>query len=133
MEAGTTVGGVIILSLKWLFPSLIGAVLAVWDKKNSVDWQSKTTSEKILTSLLGVLLICLGVAIAHALGGAIIETIKVTVTGFQFLIYMVCGLSSLKLIDAVIKNIDPILEIITKGLKDIVKGVVDSIVGKWRK
>ena len=133
METGTTISGAVIVALKWLFPSLIGAALAVWYKRNEVDWNSKTTAQKVVISLTGLLGVLIGVAISYALGGAVIESFNVDIWGFQFLIYLGCGLSSLKIIDAVMKNIDPILEIITKGLKDIVKGIVDSIVGKWRK
>ena len=133
METGTTISGAVIVALKWLFPSLIGAALAVWYKRDEVDWNSKTTAQKVVISLKGLLGVLIGIAISYALGGAVIESFNVDIWGFQFLIYLGCGLSGLKIIDAVMKNIDPILEIITTGVTDTVKGIVDSIAGKWRK
>ena len=132
METGTTISGAAIVALKWLFPALIGATLAVWYKRNEVDWNSKTTAQKVAISLTGLLGVLIGIAISYALGGAVIESFNVDIWGFQFLIYLGCGLSSLKIIDAVMKNIDPILEIITTGVTDAVKGIVDSITHKWR-
>ena len=132
METGTTISGAVIVALKWLFPSLIGAALAVWYKRDEVDWNSKTTAQKVVISLTGLLGVLIGIAISYALGGAVIESFNVDIWGFQFLIYLGCGLSGLKIIDAVMKNIDPILEIITTGVTDAVKGVVDSITHKWR-
>ena len=132
METGTTISGAVIVALKWLFPSLIGAALAVWYKRNEVDWNSKTTAQKVVISLTGLLGVIIGIAISYALGGAVIESFNVDIWGFQFLIYLGCGLSGLKIIDAVMKNIDPILEIITTGVADAVKGIVDSITHKWR-
>lgn len=133
METGTTISASIVVALKWLFPSLIGSMLAVWYKRDEADWNSKTTPQKFMISLLGFLGVVIGVIISYALGGAVIESFNISVLGFQFLIYFGCGLSSLKILDAVMKNIDPILEIITTGVKDVVKGTVDSITHKWRK
>ena len=133
METSTTLSGALILALKWLFPSLIGAMLAVWYKKDDVDWNSKTTSQKFTTSFVGLFALIIGVTLSYAMGSAVIEIFNISVFGFQLLIYFGFGLSSLKILDAVVKNIDPILDIITSGVKDVVKGVVDSIAHKWRK
>ena len=118
--------------MKWLFPSLIGSTFAVWYKKSDIDWQTKSVLEKVTTSLLGLVLIFIGVVISYYLGNAIIETQNVESFYWQSLIFISCGLSSLKILDAFSKNIDPILETITKGARDLVKGIVNSIVNRWK-
>lgn len=118
--------------MKWLFPSLIGSTFAVWYKKSDIDWQTKSVFEKVTTSLLGLVLIFIGVVISYYLGNAIIETQNVESFYWQSLIFISCGLSSLKILDAFSKNIDPILETITKGARDLVKGIVNSIVNRWK-
>lgn len=118
--------------LKWLFPSLIGSTFAVWYKRKDVDWQSKTHIEKTFISLIGVFLIFVGVVISYYLGSAIIENQGIKSMGFQGLIYMSCGLSSLKILDAFARNIDPVLETISKGITDSVKGIVHSLTKRWK-
>lgn len=131
METSTTSIS-LIATLKWLFPSLIGSAFAVWYKRKEVDWVGKSSVEKLLITIIGVLLIFVGVVISYYLGSAIIEKQGITSMGFQGLIYIFCGLSSLKILDAFAKNIDPVLETITKGVKDIVKGFVNSFTSRWK-
>ena len=63
MEANTTTISIISIA-KWLFPSLIGSLLAVWYKRNDIDWKSKTPLEKFLISFIALGAIIIGVVIA---------------------------------------------------------------------
>lgn len=132
METGTTSVGVIAV-LKWLLPSLLGNAFALWSKRNDLDWKNKNIVDKIYITIVGVFGIILGVLIAWALGGAVIGYFEIKIYEFQFLIYVVSGLSSLKLIDSVMKNVDPIIDSITSGARKIVKSWVDYLVNKWGK
>ena len=132
METGTTSVGVIAV-LKWLLPSLLGNAFAMWSKRNDLDWKNKNIVDKIYITIVGVFGIILGVLIAWALGGAVIGYFEIKIYEFQFLIYVVSGLSSLKLIDSVMKNVDPIIESVTSGARQIVKSWVDYLVNKWGK
>lgn len=131
METNTTIFSII--TLKWLFPSLIGSSLAVWYKRKDVDWGCSTTCDKIKVTLIGFGAIVIGVYIAHLIGGSIVEHFAITSYFYSSLIYGMSGLSSLKVLDAVVKNIDPILDIITSGIKDVIKAIVDVFSSKYRK
>lgn len=131
METNTTIFS--FLTLKWLFPSLVGSSLAVWYKRKDVEWNNTTKCEKFKITLIGIGAIIVGVFIAHLVGGAIIEYWNITSYFYSSIIYVMCGLSSLKTLDAIVKNIDPILELITSGVKDVIKSFIKSIVNKYDK
>ena len=131
METNTTIFSII--TLKWLFPSLIGSSLAVWYKRKDVDWGCSTTCDKIKVTLIGIGAIIIGVYIAHITGGAILEKFEITSYFYSSIVYGMCGLSSLKTLDAIVKNMDPILDMVTTGVKDAISGVIKSIVDKYKK
>lgn len=132
MEANTTGFGAIIAILHWLLPTLIGSALAVWYRRKDVSWGDKRTVEKFIISLIGLGAILIGVAMGGALGSGVIEILNINVYGFSFLIYIMCGLSALKILDLFMKNIDVWLNIVISGITDMVEGIVDKLTGKFR-
>ena len=132
MEANTTGFGAIIAILHWLLPTLIGSALAVWYRRKDVAWGDKRTVEKFIISLIGLGAILIGVAMGGALGSGVIEILNINIYGFSFLIYILCGLSALKILDLFMKNIDVWLNIVISGITDMVEGIVYKLTGKFR-
>lgn len=128
MEANATTISIISI-MKWLFPSLIGSSLAVWYKRHDVEWKNKDTLEKFLISLVAIGAIIIGCIIGFAIGNSIIAYLLITEFWYQFLLYIICGLSSLKVLDAVVKNSDEVISMITDGFKKGVKKFIDKIFG----
>lgn len=128
MEANATTISIISI-IKWLFPTLIGSSLAVWYKRNDVDWQNKDSFEKFLITLVAIGAVAIGCVIGFALGNSIITYFVVAEFWYQFLLYIMCGLSSLKVLDAVVKNSDEVILMITDGIKKGVKKIIDNIFG----
>lgn len=132
MEANTTGVGAIVAVLHWLFPTLIGSALAVWYRRKDVVWGDKRAVEKFVISLVALGAILIGVAMGGALGSGVIEILNINIYGFSFLIYILCGLSALKILDLFMKNIDVWLNIVISGITDMVEGIVDKLTGKFR-
>lgn len=118
MSEPITISGVGILAmLKSLFPSFIGACLAVWYKRGSVDWSILSPSQKVFLTLTVLGAMMVGIFTSHVLGGAIIEYFKVVPDS----LYADCvkgaiGLSSLKIIDSAMSNTDNVLNVLSEGL-----------------
>ena len=129
METGTGTSFGILAILKWLFPSLIGSALAVWYKRHDVVWVDKTFTEKVILSFIGILAIVVGCCISYAIGGAFILKLAITEDIYQWGVYLLSGLCSLKTLDAVVKNSDDIINTVVKGIKDMVKSVVNKFTG----
>ena len=127
MEANTTGIGTIIAVLHWLFPTLIGSAFAVWYRRKDVVWGDKRAVEKFVISLTALGAILIGVAMGGALGSGVIEILNINIYGFSFLIYILCGLSALKILDSFMKNIDVWLNIVISGITDMVEGIVDKL------
>lgn len=129
---GTSTTSIIGL-LKFLYPSLIGSSLAVWYKRNDIKWKEKTLAEKVFYSLVGVGAIVVGVSIGLALGNALIIYFGLVEYWYCFGVYMFSSLSSLKLLDAIVKNSDDILSTVFNGLKDVVTTFFETITSRWKK
>lgn len=123
MEANTTFVGI----LKIMFPSLIGAMLAVWYKRNDVNWKESSNTDKIIYSIWGLLATFIGGYFGYILGNAVIVYTDVTEHWYEIGIFVLSGLFSLKIVDAIVKNSDDVIKIVTDG----VKGLISKIVGKW--
>lgn len=123
MEANTTAFGL----LKLLFPSLIGSALAVWYKRNDVNWKQSSTIEKVTYSFIGLLAILFGCAIGHIMGNTVITYTGITDYWYSVSIFVVSGLCSLKIVDAIVKNSDDVIQLITTG----VKKVIENFISKW--
>ena len=129
MEANTTTISIIGIA-KWLFPSLIGSLLAVWYKRNDIDWKNKTSLEKFLISFIALGAIIIGVVIGMAIANSIIVYTGLSEFWYQFGLYILCGLSSLKILDAVVKNTDQVISKAIGGLLKVIDNVIDKLIGK---
>ena len=92
LEANTTTISIIGIA-KWLFPSLIGSLLAVWYKRNDIDWKNKTHLEKFLISLVALGAIIIGVVIGMAIANSIIVYTGLSEFWYQFGLYILLRLS----------------------------------------
>ena len=129
MEANTTTISIIGIA-KWLFPSLIGSLLAVWYKRNDIDWKNKTHLEKFLISLIALGAIVIGIVIGMAIANSIIVYTGLSEFWYQFGLYILCGLSSLKILDAVVKNTDQVISKAIDGLLKVIDNIIDKLIGK---
>ena len=129
LEANTTTISIISIA-KWLFPSLIGSLLAVWYKRNDIDWKSKTPLEKFLISFIALGAIIIGVVIGMAIANSIIVYTGLSEFWYQFGLYILCGLSSLKILDAVVKNTDQVLSKAIGGVLRVIDNIIDKLIGK---
>lgn len=129
MEANTTTISIIGIA-KWLFPSLIGSLLAVWYKRNDIDWKNKTHLEKFLISLVALGAIVIGVVIGMAIANSIIVYTGLSEFWYQFGLYILCGLSSLKILDAVVKNTDQVISKAIGGILKVIDNIIDKLIGK---
>ena len=129
MEANTTTISIIGIA-KWLFPSLIGSLLAVWYKRNDIDWKNKTNLEKFLISFIALGAIIIGVIIGMAIANSIIVYTGLSEFWYQFGLYILCGLSSLKILDAVVKNTDQVISKAIGGLLKVIDNIIDKLIGK---
>ncbi len=129
MEANTTT--ILIISIaEWLFPSLIGSLLAVWYKRNDIDWKSKTPLEKFLISFIALGAIIIGVVIGMDIANSIIVYTGLSEFWYQFGLYILCGLSSLKILDAVVKNTDQVISEVIGGLLKAIDNIINKLLGK---
>lgn len=129
MEANTTTLSIIGIA-KWLFPSLIGSLLAVWYKRNDIDWKNKNTTEKVLLSFIAFGAIIIGVVIGMAIANSIIVYTGLSEFWYQFGLYILCGLSSLKILDAVVKNTDQVISKAIGGILKVIDNIIDKLIGK---
>ena len=129
LEANTTTISIISIA-KWLFPSLIGSLLAVWYKRNDIDWKSKTPLEKFLISFIALGAIIIGVVIGMAIANSIIVYTGLSEFWYQFGLYILCGLSSLKILDAVVKNTDQVISKAIGGVLRVIDNIIDKLIGK---
>ena len=129
LEANTTTISIISIA-KLLFPSLIGSLLAVWYKRNDIDWKNKTTLEKFLISFIALGAIIIGVVIGMAIANSIIVYTGLSEFWYQFGLYILCGLSSLKILDAVVKNTDQVVSKAIGGVLRVIDNIIDKLIGK---
>ena len=129
LEANTTTISIIGIA-KWLFPSLIGSLLAVWYKRNDIDWKSKTPLEKFLISFIALGAIIIGVVIGMTIANSIIVYTGLSEFWYQFGLYILCGLSSLKILDAVVKNTDQVISKAVGGVLRVIDNIIDKLIGK---
>lgn len=115
----TTVG--ILAFLKALFPSALGAILAVWYKRGEVTWSDLSFTRKLFLCFMVLVAFICGTLISHYLSAAILEPTSIPMDSWRADgLKIFIGISSLKLIDHTIKNIDPLLETIFKNVHSIV-------------
>ena len=118
MEANTTSYTIFELT-KWLFPSLVGAIGAAWYRRKDIKWQRKSVLDKVIYTLLAVCAITFGCVIGFTIAQIIITYFLLDQYWYCFGVHVGCGVVSLKVLDAVLKNTDDILTIMTDGIKTI--------------
>lgn len=123
----------ILVMLKWLAPSFMGSVMALYKRAKDVELDDLKTSQKVKLVLLGFGGLIMSIYISYLLGGSILEAFHMQ--GFNFramLIYFVLSFSALKLVDAVAENLDLWID----KLANIVSTIIDNLskyVNRWFK
>lgn len=116
--------------LKWLFPSFMGSVLAIYKRATTVGWDESTKSKKRKLIVLGFGAMIMSIFIAYMVGGAILESFAVNSRTFtSMIIYFLLAFSGLKITDAVAKNLDMWVE----KLVGIVTSVIDIVAEKVKR
>lgn len=128
MEANSTSWGLFEL-LKFFFPSLFGAIAAVWYRRNDVDWSIKSNFDKFLYTLIGLCAVVFGCLVGLVIAQVIITYAGVTEFWYEIAIRFGSGVVSLKVLDAIVKNTDDILTIVTTGVKDILTSFINRFKG----
>ena len=49
---------------------------------------------------------------------------------YQFGLYILCGLSSLKILDAIVKNTDQVISKAIGGILRVIDNIIDKLIGK---
>lgn len=112
----------IMVFLKGLFPAFIGSVLAVWYKRTDVEFKDLKASHKLFIAVVIMTAILVGVSLGHFLGGSIIHYFNIEQHSYYAdLIKFFIGLSSLKIIDASMKNIDTLLNTVISSITEKIK------------
>lgn len=133
MDTNITTVGILAL-LKTLFPSALGAMLAVWYKKDQVTWSDLTIMQKFTLCLFIVVAFLIGTLISHYVSNAILEVISIPTDSWQAdSLKIFIGLSSLKLIDHTVKNVDPLLDTIFSNIHNIVVVILSGIKERLKK
>ena len=97
------------------------------NKRNDVDWKQSSVIEKITYSLIGLFAIMFGCVLGHIMGNSVITYTGITDYWYSVSIFVVSGLCSLKIVDAIVKNSDDVIQLITTG----VKRVIENFINKW--
>ena len=125
----TTVG--VLAFLKAIFPSALGAMLAVWYKRDSVTWSDLTLGQKFTLCIFVLLAFSMGTLISYYVSNSILEFFSMSVNTWQAdSLKIFIGISSLKLIDQTVKNVDPLLETIFNNVNIIVGMIFEGIKNK---
>lgn len=120
MDTNTFAG--VMVFLKGLFPAFIGSVLAVWYKRDDVEFKELRASHKLFIAVVIMGAILVGVSLGHFLGGSIIHYFNIDQTSYYSdLIKFFIGLASLKIIDTSMKNIDTILNSVVTSVIEKIK------------
>lgn len=120
----------VVAILKWLFPSFMGSVLAVYKKATTIGWDESTTAQKRRLVLLAICAIVMSVFIAYMIGGAVLEAFDLS--GYKFgamIIYFLLAFSGLKITDAVANNLDNWID----KFVNIVSSIIDSFAEKVKR
>lgn len=118
----------IVSILKWLFPSIVGSVLAVYYKAKEVGISKVPKEDLLRLILLGFGCLFVGIFVAYILGGLVIEVWDIPHTQkLYMLVYFIAGFSGTKLVDAIARNMDSWVD---KIINTISK-VIDKILSKF--
>ncbi|AYD82387.1 hypothetical protein Aci011_054 [Acinetobacter phage vB_AbaM_B09_Aci01-1] len=117
---------------KGIFPATIGSVVAVWRKRNEVNFREMDAYQKASMILVALFAILVGVCIGKWVGGAV-AAYYTTTPIITTLIEFVTALNGLKIVDSAIKSVEAALDIVTKNVPVLVGNVVELISDKIEK
>lgn len=120
----------ILAILKWLFPSFMGSVLAIYKKATVVGWDESTLAQKRKLVLLGFGAVVMSIFVAYMIGGAVLEAFDMTRYKFgAMIIYFFLAFSGLKITDAVADNLDLWIDKCVNTISTIIDSVSEKIKG----
>lgn len=113
--------------LKLLFPSFIGSCIAVWYKRSEYSFKDLTIYQKIFLVIYIAITIFFSMSVAYYLSFAIIDWSGVAYKSwYAFSIQLLTAMTSLKLIDQVMKKSDDIFNTIFDGIKNMLNSFFDK-------
>lgn len=111
-------------------PAIVGALLAVWRRKDGVKFEEMDAMQKIQTILVALCAIVIGVCIGKWIGGVIALYFSIASTAPNMLIEFIVALNGLKIIDSITKSADASLDILTENIPMLVKRVINIVIEK---
>lgn len=117
---------------KSVFPAAIGSVIAVWRKRNEVNFREMDAFQKASMLAVALFAILVGICIGKWVGGAV-AAYYTTSPVITTLIEFVTALNGLKIVDSAIKSVEAALDIVTKNVPVLVGNVVELISDKIEK
>ncbi|WP_378347347.1 hypothetical protein [Acinetobacter baumannii] len=117
---------------KGVFPAAVGSVIAVWRKRNEVNFREMDAFQKASMISVALFAILVGICIGKWVGGAV-AAYYTTSPMITTLIEFVTALNGLKIVDSAIKSVEAALDIVTKNVPVLVGNVVELISDKIEK
>lgn len=117
---------------KSIFPTVIGSVIAIWRKRNEVNFREMDAYQKASMLLVALFAIVVGVCIGKWVGGAVAAYYGTTPM-ITTLIEFVTALNGLKIVDSAIKSVEAALDIVTKNVPVLMGNIVELISDKIEK
>lgn len=117
---------------KTVFPAALGSVVAVWRKRNEVNFREMDAYQRLSMLLVALFAIVVGVCIGKWVGGAVAAyytTSEIITTLIEFVV----ALNGLKIVDSLIKSVESALDIITKNVPLLMGNIVEMISDKIEK
>ena len=111
-------------------PAIIGALLAVWKRKDGVSFDEMDAMQKTQTLLVALCAIVIGVCIGKWIGGIIALYWSISSTVPNMFIEFVIALNGLKIIDSITKSADASLDILTENVPMLVKRIISNLIEK---
>lgn len=111
-------------------PAIIGALLAVWKRKDGVSFDEMDAMQKAQTLLVALCAIVIGVCIGKWIGGIIALYWSISSTVPNMFIEFVIALNGLKIIDSITKSADASLDILTENVPMLVKRIISNLIEK---
>lgn len=119
----------IISFLKAVFPATVGSIIAVYRKRDDIDFKQLNAFDKFLTVLVAIGAIIVGICIGVWVGNAIVSY-KELPFFFTPVIQFVTALSGLKLVDSVMKSVEAALDVVAKNVPPIIESIMKGIADK---
>ncbi|AJK27157.1 hypothetical protein BRC2024_KCUCJSVR_CDS_0131 [Acinetobacter phage vB_AbaM_KissB] len=117
---------------KGVFPAAVGSVIAVWRKRNEVNFREMDAYQKASIILVALFAVLVGVCIGKWIGGAV--AVYYTTSPFvTTLIEFATALNGLKLVDSLIKSVEAALDVVTKNVPVLIGNIVELISDKIEK